>query len=196
MLLLGLSAALAQTEKGRWTVGASVGNLSYYTSGNNRYPSSSNFSASLSPSAGYFVARNLVVGLTVPVSYFGYRSEAAGSNAVAKIRSTEVGLSPFARLYFGQGRLRPFASVAAGITRQWYMTTNLGAIPYVKSTSTGFSYSGGAGLAYFINNTVSLDASLVYQRGGRANGSGLYSEGLTDSGTLGLNLGFRLFFGK
>lgn len=196
MLVLGASATLAQTEKGRWTVGAQVGNFSYASSGPDAFRSHS-FSASLSPSAGYFVARNLVVGVAVPVSYFNYRSSFSQPNTPGTtINSTQVGLSPFVRLYFGDSKLRPFVDATAGVTRLWYTTTNLNTIDRSESTSNQLNYSGSVGLAYFINNTVSLDAALGYQRGGRLNGTGILSGDQPESGSLGLNIGFRLFLGR
>ncbi len=95
LMIASLLVATAQTEKGRWMVGADVGNLSY--SSQYEYRS---FSGNFLPSVGYFVANNLVAGAGVPVSF------ATGSSEVRDIRSksTSIGLSPFVRYYYWQSQ--------------------------------------------------------------------------------------------
>ena len=61
LIVASLSFATAQTEKGRWTVGTDVGNLSYQDQNNYK-----TFSANLTPSAGYFLTNGLLVGTGVP----------------------------------------------------------------------------------------------------------------------------------
>lgn len=195
MVFLGSALAQAQTEKGRWTVGAQVGDLSYSDTGepfNIR-----NFSISMSPSAGYFVAKNLVIGASVPVSFLAYRSSAPPNSGQFKANYTSVGLAPFIRYYVGSARLRPFASASYGYTQNWIRQTDANTGREQKSNGNFSSYAVGVGVAYFINNTVSLDASLNYTNSFRA-GQSLFSTGQSanNNGSLGLNIGFRLFFGK
>jgi len=186
MVVLGSALAQAQTEKGRWTVGAQVGNLSY--SGSGEPFRTRQFSASLSPSAGYFLARNLVIGASVPISY-SHQSSSVSGQGQAKGEVFGIGLAPFARYYFGTARLRPFVNASVGFQQFWTSSTGFNSTETNRSSTNFTSYSAGAGAAYFINNTVSLDASLNY-----TNYFGSASANL--NGSLGLNIGFRLFFGK
>jgi len=186
MLVMGSALAQAQTEKGRWTVGAQVGNLGY--SGSSEPFRSRSFSMSLSPSAGYFVAKNLVIGASVPISY-SYGSNDVPNNDRSEFSGFGVGLAPFARYYVGAAKLRLFLSASVDFQQFWLSSTRFGAREAQRSNFNATNYSVGGGAAYFINNTVSLDASLNYTNylGG--------SAGLPQ-GRLGLNIGFRLFFGK
>ncbi|RYC66912.1 outer membrane beta-barrel protein [Spirosoma sordidisoli] len=194
LLVLGISSATAQTEKGRWTVGAQVGNISY-SPGEKPYRIT-NFSVSVLPSAGYFVADNLVVGLSVPVNYQHYQTRfATVGNTQYSITNTQLGLAPFVRYYVGSARLRPFIDATVGYTQQWYRARNLNGVSENLYKQGSFAYGGSIGAAYFINNTVSLDASLGYRKNNVVNTS-LVSTGYREPGTIGLNVGFRIFLGR
>ena len=194
LIAVSLSIATAQTEKGRWTVGTEVGNLSYQNQ--NGYRS---FSGSFSPAAGYFIANNLVVGTGVPVSFVTAKSK------TGNIRSGNiaVGLSPFVRYYFGNTSLRPYAGVSYAYSRTSQRTESPN--PSQQNAYEGFSSSIAptVGLAYFINRTVALNAGLSYVRNWYNNGFPNYSNaGIpTESSTyksdyVMLNVGFQLFLGK
>ncbi len=188
LVMLAVSSALAQaqTEKGRWTVGAQVGDFGY--SNSNEPVKSRSFSASLSPSVGYFVAKNLAVGASLPVSY-AYGSFDVTGTGRSKTDVFSVGLSPFARYYIGSAKLRPFVDASIGFQQFWISSTRFGTPETARSNSNVTNYSLGGGVAYFINNTVSLDASLNYT-------NGLGGSGFRQRGSANLNIGFRLFFGK
>ena len=188
MLVVGSAGAQAQTEKGRWTVGAQVGSLSY--SGTGEPYSIRSFSISLSPSAGYFVARNLAIGASIPVTFLAYKASFPGTTVPSKVNSLSLGLAPFIRYYIGSAKLRPFASASYGYTQVWNTTFAPRTNNDSKNSSNYSTYSVGAGVAYFVNNTVSLDASLNY---GDSFG---YDRTTLNRGTTSLSVGFRLFFGK
>ena len=63
LFLLTQITLWAQTEKGRWTAGVSIGSITYQTA-----EAGHSFAASLNPSLGRFVATNLLVGTGVPFS--------------------------------------------------------------------------------------------------------------------------------
>lgn len=188
ILIMGGTLAQAQTEKGRWTVGAQVGSLSYSSSGEPY--KTRNFSLSLSPSVGYFVAKNLAVGTSLPVSYLTYGSTLQGSSARSKLNATSLGLGPFIRYYIGSAKLRPFANASYTYSYFWQNSTDASMGQESKSHFNYSSYTVGVGAAYFINNTVSLDASLNYGDTLDKNRNSL------SNGSTTLNVGFRLFFGK
>lgn len=194
LLLMSLSLATAQTEKGRWTVGADVGNLSYSSQYGYR-----SFSGSLSPSAGYFAVNNLVAGAGLPVSF----GTGSSNSRDYRYQTTVVGLSPFVRYYFGAASLKPYVGVSYAYSRTSQRTNSPN--PNQQSTYKGFSsnVSPNVGLAYFINRTVSLNAGLSYVKSWYNNGAPDYNNGgirvesiTTKSDYLSLNVGFQLFFGK
>jgi len=186
MLVVSSTLAQAQTEKGRWTVGAQVGDFGY--SGSSEPVKSRSFSASLSPSVGYFVAKNLAVGASLPVSY-AYDSYNFTGTGRSETDGFSVGLSPFARYYVGSANLRPFVDASIGFQQFWISSTRFGAPEAQRSNYNVTNYQVGGGAAYFINNTASLDASLNYT-------NGLGGSGFRQRGRANLNIGFRLFFGK
>lgn len=185
-MLLIAAVATAQTEKGRWTVGAQVGNVLY----NSQYGYRS-FSGSIAPSAGYFVADNLAIGAGLPLSYSTSRS----TDRSYRSWNTGIGLSPFVRYYFGKATLRPYGAIGYSYSRSWQHTES----PNETINYRGFSssLSPTVGVAYFINRTVAMDAGISYV-------SNWYNNGFDDSqpsttsrsNYLALNIGFQLFFGK
>lgn len=192
LMLMSVSAILAQTEKGRWTVGAQVGNVSYASRGTER-----SLSVLLSPSVGVFAARNFLLGLSLPVVYSQYRSTVVSTYESS---NTQLGVSPFARIYFGSAKLRPFVNASVGYNHQWtsFLSPGSSTGRPVKDDSGFIGYSLSAGGAYFINNTISLDASLGYAGGdtNNLNIADFFNSGTTQAKSFGLSIGFRLFLGK
>ncbi|WP_158500540.1 outer membrane beta-barrel protein [Spirosoma radiotolerans] len=193
-VLLGFSAVIAQTEKGRWTVGAQVGNFQYST--HNGYNS---FSGSISPSAGYFVANNLVVGTGVPLSL--NTSKYYNSNGEVHYRSTGIGLAPYVRYYVGSNKLKPYV----GVSYTYSSTRQRSEMGYQTLKSGGFTsiVSPSIGVAYFINRSVALSAGLNYVWERYNNGNQFYDasgnpiENTTSTSKfLSLTIGFQIFLGK
>ncbi|GAB3779254.1 hypothetical protein GCM10028818_29520 [Spirosoma horti] len=193
-IVLGFSTVKAQTEKGRWMVGAQVGNFQYSTQ--NGYNS---FSGSLSPSAGYFVANNLLIGTGVPLSLT--TNNYSGPGGDVRNRSTGIGLSPYVRYYVGSNKLKPYVGVsyAYSSTRQ---RTDMG---YQTLKSNGFTstVSPTVGVAYFINRSVAINVGLNYIWTRFDNGSPGYDgsgnpiENITSTSKyLSLSIGFQIFLGK
>lgn len=198
VLTSSLSVATAQTEKGRWTVGVSVGNLNYQNRGNGI----TSFSADLGPSAGYFVANNLLVGTGIDLSLSTSNSTAL--NFATKSVTTRIGLSPFIRYYLGASSLKPYIGASYRYTYDKYRyTTRIGDV-----TGPGYStaFVPTAGIAYFVNRTVALNAGLNYNILTTKNSFLDYAalsrsvlavrESKFDYKSLSLSIGFQLFFGK
>ena len=191
------SLAPAQTQKGRWTVGGQVGSLSYRSS-TTELLASRTATVLLSPSAGYFVANNVAVGAPLPI-YYGYnRSQYAPiySYTSTQISITQVGLSPFVRVYVGAAKLRPFVSASVGFTQAWSTLEDLNNARQNRTRDSFFTYGGSAGVAYFINQNVSLDASLGYSGGDQTNVADLVNNTSSRPETLVLSIGFRVFLGQ
>jgi outer membrane protein len=196
-LFLAVSSSVnAQTEKGRWQLGAQIGNFSYQTQNGGK-----NFSGSISPSAGYFIIDNLLIGTGVPVSYSAYRFP-SNFNSVESA-TTSYGLSPFARYYIGKNHLKPYIGLAYSYSRTSTRQTQPDFTGQVtKQTTTGSvtNLVPTIGVAYFITDNVALNAGLNYSiqsisseaRDANMNPvSYSYKQNL-----LSLVIGFQLFFGK
>jgi outer membrane protein len=148
-------AVLAQTEKGRWMVGLSVGSLTYQEQPSTNYKA---FSISLSPSAGYFVINNLLVGTGLPLSLSTSKTDNPG--LPIKSTSTGIGLAPFVRYYFGESKLKPYVGISYSYSQNKYTYKTL--LGDVSGTGHTTFIVPGVGLAYFINRNVALNASLNY----------------------------------
>ncbi|WP_460985256.1 outer membrane beta-barrel protein [Spirosoma fluminis] len=147
--------ASAQTETGRWMVGVSVGSLTYQDQPSTGYKT---FSVSLSPSAGYFVMDNLLVGTGLPLSVSTSKTDNPG--LLLKTTTTGIGLAPFVRYYFGESKLKPYIGVSYSYTANHYTyKTRLD-----KASGSGHTslLVPGIGLAYFINRNIALNAGLNY----------------------------------
>ncbi|MEO6915757.1 MAG: hypothetical protein ABI151_09005 [Chitinophagaceae bacterium] len=130
VLLIGFySAANAQTEKGNWHVG---GSFELNTAKKNTI-------IGLSPTVGYFVAKNLSAGAVLNLAYQQYGTAS----------STSFGIGPFARYYFGTLNFRPFLDTEVSFQ------SNAG--------NTGGEYFLGGGLAAFINRNVAVEALAGYR---------------------------------
>ncbi|RAJ89778.1 outer membrane protein [Larkinella arboricola] len=155
LLTIGLNT-MAQTQKGRWLLGAQVGDFSYRKFKGNRGHS---FSVDLAPTAGYFIANNLLVALTVPYSLQRTRYQSIPDAALSR----QIGLGPSVRYYLGKAKLKPFAglSYAYSWAKSRAVSTDLSlSLPTNRFfTST---LSPNLGLAYFINRNVALNAGLNY----------------------------------
>lgn len=198
LITSSLSVATAQTEKGRWTVGTDVGNLSYQDQ--NYYRS---FQGNLTPSAAYFVANRLLIGTGIPL---GLSTSSSSSSAFrSEYHNEEIGLSPFVRYYFGPSAFKPYVGVSYSylhISRQ-YVT------PSGDGSGTGYStaLAPTVGIAYFINRSIALNAGLNYNIRTSKTPYPDFSNSpsppvlrvtdiKSDDKSLSLSIGFQLFFGK
>ena len=199
LVAVSVSAATAQTEKGRWTVGVSVGNFNYQ----NRGDGYAAFTGNLSPSAGYFIASNLVIGTGVPLS-LSTSKQGQGYPYVQKSTVTGIGLSPFVRYYFGKSPLRPYVGLSYSYVRNSSQyKTQLGDVSNNGYSST---VTPTVGIAYFVNRNVALNAGLNYniqtnESGyltftGQTNPTPIIMSAKSENKSLSLNIGFQLFFGK
>ena len=99
----------------------------------------------ISPTAGYFIMDNLVVGAGIG---FDLYKEEDDDNA-----ETTFGISPFVRYYFDMENVKPFAQIGAGI----------GSYSDDDNDKESISHIGiGAGIAVFLNEKISVDFVLGY----------------------------------
>lgn len=155
-------AASAQTEKGDWMVG---GRIELNTGKNSSH-------IGLSPNAGYFFFKNFAAGANIEFDYL----------KSGDTKSTALGIGPFARYYFTNHKVRPL--VHANVN---YISSKVKG-PGFTSTNTGSNLFLGGGLAYFINQNVSLEGLIGY--------SNTKYKDFEGSGGLRLSIGFQVYISR
>jgi outer membrane protein W len=184
------SCTLAQTQKGRWLIEAQVGDFSYQKNSYSRY-----FSGSLTPSAGYFIANNLLTGLGLPLSLTNNRFDYTNSS---NERVLGIGLAPFARYYLGAAKLKPYLGIAYSynyLSRHYQLSGTPGSSKQRTST-----LSPTFGVSYFMTQNVALSAGLTYDiQHLTAEGTSTVPNTMpfnysTNAKSLGLSIGFQLIF--
>lgn len=155
----GWLGAQAQVEKGDWLVGGSI-NIN----------TSSNTTVSITPSAGYFFLNRFAAGGIFNVSY----------EKTSDLKSTIIGIGPFARYYFGKGNLKPFlaSELLFGSTKYQYPGEN-------SFTRNGHNFFLGGGLAAFVNEHVAIETQAGYT-------NTKYSGNPSDNG-LAIRIGFQIY---
>ena len=159
LLLFSAHFLFAQTDNGDFLVG---GNLGFRTNKN-----SSNFT--LTPNVGYFFAKNFAAGGSITLNF----------QKQGIVHTTNIGLGPFARYYFGQSNFRPFLHGGLGFLSSSYKT---GAS---KTTTNGFYTTLGIGGAAFINQSVAFEGLAAYDHTKNSKAS-------SDNG-FSLNFGFQVY---
>ena len=134
----------------------------------------------LSPRLGYFLADNFVLGANIKTSFLHYTSEDI----------TTLAAGPFIRYYFIDGKIVPFIDAEASfgnITDSWsYGSFNSDD----KSNISMFGFGGG--VAFFINEFISIDALAGY-KSYVTKSTGEYSDKNTVN-SFGLGVGFTVTF--
>lgn len=165
-LFLGF-AATAQTEKGNWLVG---GTLGLNTSKNNT-------NINFSPAAGYFFLHNFAAGAALNLGY----------SKIAFNKVSTFGIGPFARYYFGTMNIRPFGDAELSFDSQKSKTTSSSSSTTVASTVNSTSVFFGAGLAGFINRNVAIEGLAGYSH------TSTNVTGSANTGGFNLRVGFQVY---
>ena len=141
-------SVFAQTEKGKQFVGGSADISVSYTGKN------SGFNLGVSPSYGVFVVRGLVVGVRYT---FGISSAKNYDNTKKEYTTTTTfssSIGPILRYYIGKKQLKGIIVFNPNyLTSVTLRKTNV-------SGNNGFNIYGSAGIAYFLNDHLSLETSL------------------------------------
>ena len=150
----------AQIEQGSWFM-SGASNLSFLSGKQkNKFDGDSfdnykytNFN--LKYKDGYFVIKNLPVGLFIDLNLYSEKDSDDGD----KYKETWFAIGPFARYYFiDLNNLMPYAEAAVGFGayREKFDDDD----PYKESY---FEYILGGGISYFLIPSVALDLFLGYQ---------------------------------
>lgn len=192
-LLLLTSMVCAQTEKGNWLLGGST--ILSFNSVNTKVEVDqqeiqdvSNSIFTFGGEGGYFVSNNLMVGLNLL-----YLNQ---SDNDSPLGSTSFSVAPGIQYYFDTGsEFKPYLGARVG-----YQTETESNFQFADDdfdfiirdfTYSGLTYGLRAGVAYFINSSLSVDFRMDY-----AGASLSYSENdnvkrITNN--LGVGLGFFLY---
>lgn len=155
--------SFSQTEKGKIYLGtnsslnANFVNYSYKDDNNDMQDTGKSSSFSISPSIGFFVINNLVLGANVS---FGFNK--SENNSGSDFKSNSISVAPFAKYYFADNSFKPFISGSYGFGSSTGESTFNNNIDESKNSLTNLKIGGG--VAYFINDTISLEFGINYSR--------------------------------
>ncbi|WP_439879604.1 outer membrane beta-barrel protein [Pontibacter sp. MBLB2868] len=162
----------AQTQKGTLMIGGS-GTTNF----------NDGFAITLNPNLGYFFADNIAVGSSLNLSY----------SRVKPFRNIGIGISPFARYYFGeQAPTRLFAQANAAYS--YNHNEGISSTDYSSNSYTSSSVGGGLGVVHFITEQVGLEAQFFYNnvKSQWNNDQGMSSSSPRD-GRFGINFGVQIY---
>lgn len=164
ILLLSISGINGQTNKGNFIVGGSS-NLSHaFGSAKYRYDGTTyddyNFiQLNLQPMVGYFFIHNFTGGLFIDWNY-RIRKEPDDD----KFSFNTITTGPFIRYYFlPKKSFKPFVHGQFGYGAIQYKSVFASGNEY-KDKYVIFNFKTGAGVAYFFNDHVSIEALACYNR--------------------------------
>lgn len=163
-MLMATTFAQAQTEKNSVLIG---GGFALQTgSGNSQF--------SINPTVGVFAADNFLLGGTL-----SFNNQKLGS-----VKSSEFGIGPFARYYFGNTSTKPF--VVGEFDFLSSKTKQSSTASEIKTNGTRFLI--GLGFAAFVNETVAVEGVSGYSYNKFKNVDG--------NGGFTLRLGFGIYFNR
>lgn len=172
--VLGTTAVFAQPQKGDWMVGAGIANGQAYL----QTPGYNQFNVQLTPLGGYFAGNRIALGTGVGLGY------AAGRGA----HSLGYSISPFARYYFagkqGIQLQKPVLFAEASMALHGYSAVDK--INNWRYSDMGLSGGAGVGLAYFINQHVSVEG--LFKLNSRYTYHNNVGRGVTPSLGIGFNI--------
>ncbi|AYB29482.1 outer membrane beta-barrel protein [Chryseolinea soli] len=165
-LCLAVSSSFAQTSKGAFLLGGSLGFSSGHTNTTYNYPAISRkekqSAIGVDPNVSYFVIDHLSVGVVTPFMYRWYKTEGVDQ----KTTYTSYSVGPLIRYYFHLGNqwaIFPEASYSYGwtVTKGYsYLSGDIVPVTYRGNTR---NLQGGLGLVYFLNPNIGVEGKFRYQ---------------------------------
>jgi len=169
LFLLFSTASYSQTEKGTFALSGKT-DLNFLFSNTTigtdsiKTGSIKNNQFGFTICAGYFVADNFSIALSGVYSYSFTRIEPNVYDPIGSENiTTTLAVVPQLSYYFPlQGKLKPSLSVGAGYIWLRERDSNVSGNNNTVYSFAGPSFNGGAGLSYFITESVSFDLGLQY----------------------------------
>lgn len=157
----------SQTDAGRWVLegyfsvnhqknsqAENAGGISYQSDSKNYY---------FSPSAGFFIRKNTLVGISIPIAYGANMFRPADPNLNSSSNENWLfGISPYLQHYWTSTRLTPYTKVHVGYTR--FNSDPSGVDSFGGGVSLGLAYMAGQ---RFIIETSLANASANYLTSGK-----------------------------
>lgn len=191
-LTMASQFSFAQTIKGNFVVSGGTGLQFVSSNVKNVYDGETAYedkisSISVMPSFAYFVIDNLAIGLSSTITTSTNKQEDGD-----KYVSMSTLILPTALYYFPmEGKMRPIVQVGIGLSSE----TN----KYVpktgeddKSTYSGLAFNFGGGLAYFIEENISLNFGISYTNAKLTDSDDSKNE--VKQGNIAGNIGFSIYF--
>lgn len=167
-----------QTNRGNWIVEGSfiAGRSSSGYENGNATNKVATGTYSLRPSVAYFIRKNSMLGVAVPLQFIESRSSAQNRPA-SSINFWSVGISPYYQHYWTSTRLTPYTRVEASFL-QFNYGSNARSI-YSTSATAGVGMAYMAGQRFIIETSVA-SATLAYTPStGSEDGSRLWNAYLS-----------------
>ncbi len=150
MCIIALAVVEAQTEKGKLLIGAntslSISNVDGGVTG--AEDTEKITSVKLQPNISYFIFDNFSAGIA---GIYDYQTTYDGA---------DVTIMTDFRYYFTDSRVKPFAKINAGYRNRDMQI--IGTHYRYDTSAHGLILGGGLGLAFFLNNNISLDITGQY----------------------------------
>ena len=180
-ILTGVTSSLGISDFGSDLMSIGISREKYKNEDGDIDKGDRSFSFNLLPRAGYFVMDNLAVGLDLLVGYYMEKDPDDGD----KYSETTFAIGPFVRYYYPLEKCYPFVEANLGFgtwrekAEEWDDKEGL------------FLYGIGVGAAKPLAENVMLDGSVGYSaKSWKDEDNDKYIHS-----TIGLRVGFTLFFG-
>jgi outer membrane protein len=157
-------STFSQTENGKIFIGASSNlnasfiNYSSKSDNSNGIDFGSSNSFSINPRVGYFIIDDFLIGFQASLSFNSFDRDGTSDSS-----SNSLSFAPFVRYYFLKGQFKPFINARYGFGSSESKFRNFDGL-LDESRSTVRDLQVGGGVAYFINQTISLELGLNYIR--------------------------------
>jgi outer membrane protein len=169
LLMFFCSSVFAQTNKGNFVLSGNT-NLNVLFSNTSVGTDSietgkiKNNQFAFTAAAGYFLIDNLTAGISATYSYDYTTSKSGmyGESSIGTITQAFT-IMPQVNYYLPvQGKLKPFVGIGVGYLWLEQKDSRVNENENKVYSMSGTSLSGGAGLSYFINQSVSFDLGFQY----------------------------------
>lgn len=176
-ILLSTSVTYGQFTKGTRTVGINVASVGFSSLASTYEPTgggstgssgNNNFNISITPSMGWFLNENMLVGGNLNINFNGAKYT-EGNYLTSKANTFTGGVGGFGRYYFGTSGFMPYGQVSAGVAFGGGSEDLNATYSNYTTKGTGkkggiFMFNGGVGLGLtkMITKNAGLDIGLGY----------------------------------
>ena len=189
-VLLGSIQVNAQTEKGRIQVGGGtklsfLSNTNKYQNAGQKVGEDKTNSAGFDVFVNYFIVDDIFLGIGGAINSTKTTTRDAGGNAQEESKQTVLTIGPYLGYYLPvEGPIKPYGLVTVSYAADNGSTDS--------RTYSGVMFGGGVGLAYFLNQHISLELQVSYSNSTMTNK--VNKDFKYQSSMINPELSFGLFF--